>query len=813
MKRWVKITVGLSSVFVILIIIGSVLLYTFLKTTNPVYLASIKVYGLDKEIEIYRDSLGIPYIFAKSDEDNAFALGYLHAQERLFQMDISRRAAEGRLSEVFGRRTLQFDKMFLNMGMKHSVLSNLKNYSDTTIKILTAYSNGVNEYIRSSKGKLSLEFDLLKYEPYEWKPEHSLMLIKMMAWELNISLWADIAYLELIEKFGLEKAKEIIPDYPENGLSIIPPGTSSFTTLDRSMIKTDREFRQFAGITGSHIGSNNWVVSGVKSISGKPVIANDPHLAFQAPGKWYSVVIKNGNQDLCGVTVPGVPVVVIGKNQCISWVLTNVMADDADFYCETLDSAQNNYYFNGKWNKLGEYEELIRVKDSLSVRMKIKSTHRGPIISENHPFNMLYGIGSKTFRAISMCWTANRFSDEFLAYHEINHAKNWTDFNNAISKYSVPGQNFVYADTQGNIGYICGAKLPIRKNNSPTFLNDGATDQNDWTGFVPYDEMPRLFNPPQNYIASANNKTIKNYKYHISNIWEPASRIMRIHELLESKAKHSPEDFMRYQNDIVSKYASEVVPYITEAFNKTEVHDKNLMTALKLLKKWDFRMDQYDEAPAIYQVFFNKLLKNILYKKLGEVLYNEYVFVANIPYRVVLQLLKQPNSSWFDNPETPVKETRDAVIRESLSQALTELENRFGHDTKNWRWGSLHKVSFKHFFSGAVPFIDKLLNIGPFNIGGDGTTLFNTEYSFGTIHNNPLLKNEEYENILGPSMRYIYDFAKPDEFYLVLTTGQSGHVFSSHYKDMTGMWLEGRYVKVRTDEASIRKNKDVLHLY
>ena len=813
MKKWQKIVIGSFSVFIVVVIAGTILLYNLLHSAVPSYSGSVKTSGIKSSVEIFRDSVGIPYIFASDDEDAAFALGYLHAQERLFQMDIARRAAEGRLSEVFGSRTLQFDKMFLTMGLKRNVYSNYKYYSDSTKKILQAYSNGVNEYIKDSKGKLSVEFDLLKYEPYDWRPEHSLLLIKMMAWELNISLWADIAYLGIKKKLGIDKAKEIIPDYPENGKTIIQSDIKSFADARNDIINTDREFRKFMGITGTHIGSNNWVINGDKSASGKPIIANDPHLAFQAPGKWYAVILKSNNWNACGVTVPGVPVVVIGKNNSISWVLTNVMADDADFYCEKIDSTNNYYFYKGNWQKLQEYEEQIYVKDSALVRIKIKSTHRGPIISNHHPYSFMFPGNTESIRGVSMRWTANEFSDEFLAYYLINKAKNWEEFNSAVTKFSVPGQNFVYADSSGNIGYICGAKLPIRKLNTPTFLNDGTNDVNDWIGYVPYEEMPKLFNPAQNFIATANNKVINNFRYHISNIWEPASRIARINELLNFKSKHSVDDFMLYQHDNVSKYASEITPFILNAFKDVTIHDENLKKALFMLRKWDFRMDEFREVPSIYAVFLNCLLKNIFYDKLGEQLFNEYLFLANIPYRVLLQLLKQPNSSWFDNQATPEKESRDMTIRKSFSQALSELENQYGDNITKWQWGKLHKVTFKHFFSGALPFINNLVNIGPFSIGGDGTTLFNTEYSFCTYPENSLFKQEKFANVLGPSMRFVYDFSKPDEFYLILTTGQSGHIFSSHYSDMTRMWLDGKYFKVCTDENSIRKLKTKLELY
>lgn len=811
MKKWQSISVGVIVSIIILGAAGAFFLYRILHSSLPAYNGVIKLYSLDDNVEIYRDEYSIPYIFAATDEDAAFALGYVHAQERLFQMDIMRRAAEGRLSEIFGEKTLQYDKMFLTMGIKKSVKDNYNNYSDTTKRLLRAYSNGVNEYLRKNKGKLSLEFDMLKYEPYEWKPEHSLMIIKMLAWEMNISLWTDVAYAHLIQKIGVDKAKEIIPDFFENEATIIPSEIKNFASVESSIIQTDREFRKFLGINGSHIGSNNWVVNGVKSASGKPIIANDPHLTLQAPGKWYAAVLKNDKWNVAGVTIPGVPVIVIGKNDNISWVLTNVMADDADFYNEMLDSLGNKYLFNGNWCALSEYEEKIMVKDYGEVRFKIRSTHRGPIVTDIHPYNFLFQKKIKNSAVFSMKWQANQFSDEFLAMYKMNKAENWNNFLEAVSGFTVPGQNFVYADKEGNIGYICGVKLPARKVNNPTFLNDGTNDKNDWSGYVPFEEMPKLFNPPENFIASANNKTVKDFKYHISNIWEPTSRIDRIKEMLTSKEKHSVEDFMRYQNDFVSKYAASVTPYILNAFRDSKIYDKNLKTVLNLFKDWNYELGAKEQLPAIYEVFLHRLLKNIFYDKLGEELYNEYVFAANIPYRTLLNLLPKNESHWFDLTKTPNIETRDETIRKSLTEALNELEKYFGYEIKNWQWGNLHNIIFKHLFSGTFTFLDEYTDIGPFAIGGDGTTVFNTEYSFCINGSEPELSTKRFDNVLGPSMRFIYDFGSPDEFYLALTTGESGYIFSPHYKDMTPLWYEGKYIKVHTDEYSIRKlNKKLL---
>ena len=336
--------------------------------------------------------------------------------------------------------------------------------------------------------------------------------------------------------------------------------------------------------------------------------------------------------------------------------------------------------------------------------------------------------------------------------------------------------------------------------------------KNDWKGIVPAQDIPVIFNPSENFIASANNKTLKNFKYHISNLWEPSSRIDRIRELLTGKEKHSVSDFKEYQMDFVSPYAKNIVPYVLNAFEGIKVKDKNLNTALELFSDWDFDLNKYSQTPSIYAVFLKHLLKNIYYDEMGNDLYNRFVFMANVPYRSLLQVLQKPDLDWFDNINTTKRETRDEIIRKSLAEALTELEKIFGKDIVDWQWGKLHKVTFKHPFSGNFSLLDNFIDIGPFEIGGDGTTINNTEYPFTeSIEEFSAFRHNEFDNVLGPSMRFIYDFANPDEFNLILTTGQSGNVMSDHYKDQNPLWLEGRYMKISTDEMSIKKsNKDLL---
>lgn len=812
MRSWKKILFGLSISFIIIFIVAGAIFYNMLSSSLPAYQGIITSSKIISDIEIYRDSFAVPYIFAENDNDAAFALGYVHAQERLFTMDFIRRAGEGRLSEILGDEAVPFDNMFRTVGIKRNILRNYSRIDPSVISLLQSYSDGVNAYIEERKGNYSIEFDVLGYQPEKWKPLHSLIIIKMMAWELNMSWWTDLTFSELIQKLGEKKALEILPDYPENAPTIIADNFKYLSAINSSLVETDKAFRNFIGWTGTHIGSNNWVVNANKSTSGKPIIANDPHLAFSAPGKWFAATVNSKEGwKTSGVTLPGVPGIVIGKGENISWVLTNVMNDDADFYIEKLDSSDSKYFVDGQWRDLRIIKDTIKVKNGKDRVIEIKETHRGPIISDIHTFNFIYNTAESEFPPISMKWLGNEFSDEMLGFYKINKAKNWNQFREGVKYFGIPGQNFVYADTTGNIGYIMGARIPLRKKNNPTLVFDGTNTENDWQGYVPVEEIPVVLNPKENFIASANNKILKDFKYHISNLWEPSSRIDRIYELLNSKEKHSAEDFKKYQMDITSPYAKLITSHIVKAFEGIKINDNNLKTAIELLSEWDFNLNKQSQTPSIYVVTLKYLLHNIYYDELGDDLFNRFVFLANVPFRSLLQVLDKPESLIFDDISTAKTESKNEIIRKSLADALTFLEENLGKDLTNWQWGRLHTVTFKHAFSGNFSLLDKYINIGPYEIGGDGTTINNTEYPFSeSIDKYPMFSHNEFENILGPSMRYIYDFAKPDQYYLILTTGQSGNVMSDNYHDQTPYWLQGKYMLIKTDESSIRKNKNLL---
>lgn len=812
MQKWKKILFGIIGTVIALIIFISILSYIIVNQSLPDYDAELFLDGLNGETAVYRDSSAIPMIIAETDEDAIFALGFIHAQERLFQMDIARRAGEGRLSEIFGSKTIPIDKLFRTVGIYSNVKENYSKLNPLTKKMLDAYTNGVNSYIDSYKGKYQIEFDLLGYDPYKWKPEHSLVIAKLMAWDLNVSWWTDIAFANLIQKVGEEKAKAMLPDFPENAPRIIPSNLYSSSNISNNLIEVDRYYRKFIGYKGTHIGSNNWVVNGKKSYSGKPIIANDPHLGFAVPGKWYFVIIRSNNLNVEGFTVPGIPSVVIGKNQNIAWAMTNVMADDADFYSEKIDSTGKYYFVNNKKLPLIIKQEKFAVKDSADCKFEIRKTYRGPIISDVHLYNIFYPDNEKIKSNLSMRWTALEFSDEIFAGFAINYSKNWNEFNEALKHFTVPGQNFIYSDIKGNIGYVCAAKLPIRLNVSPTLIYDGTTDIYDWKGFVPFNEMPKMYNPPQNIIATANNKTVDNFKYHISNLWEPSSRIERIYELLNSKQLHSVEDFKKYQMDFISPFARNITPFILNAFKNVKINDENLKTAIELLENWNFELLAESQVPTIYAFFLHHFIKNIFEDDLSEDLLKEYVYIANVPYRKIMELIQNDPAKLFNDNRTPQIEERDDIIRKSLADALSDIETQLGKNAADWQWGKVHTVTFKHMFSGKSNLLDKLIDIGPYGIGGDGTTIFNTEYSFSNLFGNDS-KEKKYSNILGPSMRYIFDFNDPYKIDIILPTGQAGHFMNDNYKNMTDKWIKGEYLTVSLNEKEfIRKSLNLMKL-
>lgn len=791
MKKY-KIIFGTLGTLVIVGVITFLFLRNFVLKSLPDYNADVELRGLNSNVEIIRDKFAIPHVYAKSEEDLFFAQGFLHAQDRLFQMDIYRRIGEGRLSEIIGAKGLKYDSLFRTVGMKKIALKLEQQISPESKKIILAYSNGVNAYIENQKGKYPVEFDILDYAPEKWLPYQSIMISRLMAWELNISWLSDLALGEITAQYGEEMAREIYPTYPENGPFIIPEKLKgkNLSFFKNNLMQNELDFRDAFGFSGTHIGSNAWVVSKNKSTTGGALLASDPHLTLMQPAKWYEIHLTGGNYDVAGMSLPGTPTIVLGQNKNIAWSTTNIMADDADFFLLKQDSANPKKYLYENGSRDFEIRfDTITVKDSASVVLEIWNSHFGPIINNVHKVN-----GKIDEYKIAMRWTGQEMSDEMLAISNINKAKNWDEFLNGVKYFTVPGQNFVYADKDGNIGYSPGVKLPIRPTNSITLPFPGWTSQYEWKGFVPFEELPKYFNPTEGFIATANNKTIQDFPYHISNLWESGSRSERIREKLLSKDKLSVQDMKDLQYDYFSHFARRLTPFIVNAFDSTKINNPRVEKAVVYFKNWNFTMKKEDVPTALFQVTLKHILKNIFEDEMGDELLKNYTHLSNIPYRVLLTLFEKGESVWFDNIKTPQKENLNEMLRKSVADAIAELDLNLGGEMKTWQWGKIHQLNFKHLFGDTKP-LDLVFNVGPFEVGGDATTVNKGEFRLDTV----------YSMTVGPSNRRIINFADIDATESVITTGQSGQPYSEHYSDQVLLWLNGQYHEMPITKEKILK--------
>ncbi len=585
MPNRLRVVLGALGTSVVLLLAIVVFLYYLITKSYPVTSGTVEVQGIQAEVKIYRDDYGIPHIIATSEYDAYFAVGYVHAQDRLWQMELIRRAGQGRLSEVLGGPALKIDKMFRTLGIWRQVQKTSSTIDQKSHDALQAYADGVTQFIVTHKGKYPIEFDILNCEPEPWTVQHSLLVSRLVAWELNYSRWVKLVLGELVERLGAAKAEEIFPTWPEGAPLIVPEELKGKKSagMAQQILDAEGSFKKLLGNVGLESGSNAWVVAGSKSTTGKPILANDPHLLFSAPGRWYKLHVVGPDFDVSGASIAGVPFVVIGRNRSIAWGVTNAMLDDEDFYVEEVDSVQHptRYRFNNGWRPIEQDVDTILVKNNPPVLLTVYRTHRGPVVNRMEPSAQF------SRQLLSMRWMGHEISNEAQAFYLINRARNWKEFLDGLQHFVVPAQNFIYADVEGNIGYHTGGRIPIRKTKSATLPFPGWTDEYDWKGFVSFEEMPQSYNPPEGFIAAANNRIVsESYPYYLSNLWEPEWRITRITEVLKNQQQLSVEDMQRLQQDVLSPQARELVPIILRAYESQTPKDPDAQTALTYFRNW-----------------------------------------------------------------------------------------------------------------------------------------------------------------------------------------------------------------------------------
>jgi penicillin amidase len=776
-----RIFLGASSFLLAIVLALAYWTYHFVTKSFPEYDGSESTPAVRTNVEILSDDYGVPHIRAQSEEDAYVAVGFLHAQQRMWQMELMRRVGQGRLSEILGEPALKTDKLFRTLNLHRTAHQLTELLDPPTRSALEAYARGVNAFLESHRSDLAIEFDLLNIIPEPWQIEHSLLITRLMAWELNHARWVDLLQNKLVQKFGEAKARELFPGYPPDGSLILKsfvPGARS-PKISEQLFDAERSYATLMGFDGMESGSNSWVVSASKSTTGKPILANDPHLMLLNPARWFELHVSAPGLNVSGTTIAGIPFVVIGHNERIAWGLTNAMFDDEDFYIEQVDSLEHptQYRFNNEWRKVEEAVDTIVVKDAKPVFFSIYRTHRGPIV------NKIEAGATNEANLISMRWMGHELTEESDAFYKINRAQNWEEFEQGVRLFSVPAQNFVFADVDGNIGFHTGGRLPIVKARGATLPFPGWTDEFDWKNFVPFNQMPNTYNPAEGFVATANNKPVGDeYPFYISNNWEPSWRADRITEFLSELPQVSIDDTKRLQNDLVSLHARALVPLILHAFEQVEVLHPDVKTALSYFRNWNFEMRPEDVSTTLFQSWFVKVVFNTLHDELGSELFGLYDTLASTPLKVITAMLADSTATWFDNIGTETHESRDDIVRKSLVDAIQSLKGSLGGELKEWQWQRLHKLTFTHVF-GENAMLKSIFNRGPFPTGG----------SHSTVNVGYFRMSNPFKHTVGASTRQIFDLSNWDNSRAVTAPGQSGHPYEKHFDDQTKLWLNGAY--------------------
>jgi penicillin G amidase len=763
------------------------------KASSPKYDGIVSVPGLRNQVKICWQSHGIPHVFADNEADLFLAQGYLHAQERLWQMEMSRRFLSGRLAEIFGnfpvpwkestshfrgRETVDFDYFMRLMGIRAASAASLELSSEEERQKFDAYADGVNRYIEECGKKLPWEFRFLRYQPEPWRPEDSLTIGKGFAFLLSTALFTRLNMIALAARLNdqPEKLRSLFPSYPEDGPAI----TRASRESTRGLWHFANATFAGAGFYPAGHGSNNWVIAPHRSSTGNAILCNDPHLRMTLPPIWYLMHLRaepNPPQadayEVWGATIPGIPCAQLGHNRWIAWGVTAAICDDAELYREKIHPLEPDRYLVGhEWRAMGTRVEQIRIRGQREVEKKIRSTCHGPVISD---FDF-----SPRAEALSLRWTAHDPGHEFRCLYGVNRARNWNDFLDSLAFQIAPTLNYVFADCEGNIGYSLAGRVPIRPSVPSLLPQDGWNANNEWRGWVPFSELPRLYNPPEGIIATANNRIADaSYPYYLSHFFDPPYRIRRIKELLTAKQTHSMNDMAAIQLDLISLHARELIDNLRADLGQVAENDPALRAAADSLLGWDGKCNEDSLPSVVFHVFHHRLMENLLLPTLGEELFTAYVEILNQCVVPTDQILKDSTSPWF------AAESRSRLVARSLRETCAALTQELGDDVAGWRWGNIHQLGMRHSL-GLIKLLRPMLSVGPFPSPGDGTTINVGFYR----HSNP------YEHTIGASLRYIIDVKDSRSSGFILPSGQSGHIFSPHLKDQTELWRNGRRISL-----------------
>jgi penicillin amidase len=740
----------------------------------PAYDGSIAAAGLSAPVEILRDRYAIPHVIGRSFDDAAFGLGYAHAQERLWQMETARRFIQGRFAELFGARAVPSDVLMRSIGLYGAAEEAVKHLTPATRRVLQAYADGVNAYLDHHRGPWPIELVLVGDTPPErWSAADSVAVMKGMAWQLSGNAYSEAARAALVPVLGRKGVQDFFPPFSDAPL----PGW-----LD-TVYGTTRTGQAFP--IPDATASDNWVVAGMRSEDGRPLLANDPHLGFSIPSVWYLAHLSFPDGDVTGGTLPGIPAIVAGRNAHVAWGETNTEPDTQDLYLEKLNpDNRREYQVPGGWAEFDNRLEVIKVRFGADRRILVRTSRHGPVMPETSVF----GRAAPDGYVIALAWTALAPDDTTLdAVLGIDLANNSSDVKAAALRFVTPMQNIVYADDTGQIGLILPGRVPLRsKSNDSLGLvpSPGWDGRYDWQGFIPPQEMVLVANPPSGQIATANNNTVpETYPYTLTREWEVPYRYDRIEQLLAQVARNSPARFAAMQNDITDLYAIALKQRLVAAgpFAASDAE------AARLVETWNGAMDAKGAEPLIFAAWARALARRIYADELGPQFRNFWGYRPEFTLRVLDGV--EGEQRWCDDRGTPQIEDCPSRIRLALHDAVLELSAQYGSDPKSWRWGTPHKAVHVAQPFGLFPLIGRLFN-REIEVSGGPFTLLRAD--------NLMASDRPYAAVHGAGYRGVYDLGDPDASRYMISTGESGNRFSPHYDDLLPLWARGGTVAVPT---------------
>ena len=794
---------GLLALTALVLIIG----YFFLSRSLPDYSEDFRLDGISAGVEIVRNNANVPHIFGSSDEDVYFALGFAHAQDRLWQMIMLRRTVQGRLSEVFGERTLKIDELMRRYDLYPLAVQSVAAQDEATKAALEAYARGVNAWIgevnAKARGRGAPEFFFFSNEIAAWQPADSIALIKLMALQLSGHLEAEVVRARTSMLLPEERLRDILPDAPGTGVTALPDYASLMQSpppggFPMRVVQDSLSPFPSAPFSGA---SNAWAAAPGRSAAGGALLANDPHLGFSAPTLWYLARLEFATGGVIGATIPGIPAVMIGRSEALGWGLTSAYLDDQDVVMERINPDNNQQYDSGAgWKDFVTRRSIITIKDKDPVTITLRWSDAGPVLPGSH-----YNLATVTppGHVAALQWTALSVKDTSLtAALRIMKARTIPEALEAGRQYIAPAQNLMLADGDGIAFQLIGA-VPNRNPAHDTqgrMPSTGDTLKNRWNGFQDYDQNLRVSNPSSGLLGNTNNKTTDApFPNNISATWGDTHRIQRWLTLMKTREVHTRESFIEAQLDTVSPIARAVLPLIgadlwftgTPSAEGTPEHLRE--RALELLAEWNGEMNEHLPEPLLYAAWVRTLQDKLIRDELGP-LADAYTHAAPVFLERVFRNTDGA-AQWCDIIQSAVIETCTDIARIALDETLLRLSERYGPQIETWRWGDAHQATHDHPVMGSVPLLRYFVNLRQSTSGGDSTLMRGL-----TKGTDP----EPFLNVHGAGYRGVYDFADPDSSVFIVSTGQSGHPLSRHYDDLGVLWRRGEYIPMSLDPELAR---------